>query len=84
MKVKAETSQRVSTLKGNMDTLLSSYMVEKMAKAGLTYNAIKNLHAISGMKGVVALLIGAREGREARVTSNIEVQAKVILFLNKQ
>ena len=84
MKVKAETSQRVSTFKGNMDTLLSSDMVEKMAKAGLTYNAIKNVHAISGMKGVVALLTGAREGREARVTSNKEVLTKVVFFLNKQ
>lgn len=84
MKVKAETSQRVSTFKGNMDTLLSSYMVEKMAKAGLIKKAIKNVHAISGMKGVVALLTGAREGREARVTSNIEVLTKVVSFLNKQ
>lgn len=84
MKVKAETSQRVSTFKGNMDTLLSSYMVEKMAKAGLTYNAIKNVHAISGMKGVVALLTGARDGREARVTSNKEVLTKVVFFLIKQ
>lgn len=63
-----------------METLLSSYTVEKMAKAGLTYNAIKKVHAISGMKGVVALLTGAREGREARVTGNIEVLPKVVFF----
>ena len=31
-------------------------------------------------EGVVALLTGAREGREARVTSNIEVLTKVIFF----
>lgn len=84
MKEKMETSKRVSMFRGNMDILLSSYMIEKMAKAGLTYNAIKNVHARSGAKGVVALMTGAQDGRQARVTSNAEILTKVIFHLNKQ
>ena len=55
----------------------------KMAKAGLSYNTIKNVYAHSCEKGVVALMTGAQEGRHARVTSNAEILTKVVFFRNK-
>ena len=61
-----------------------SYMVETKAKAGLTYKALKNVHARSGIKGIAALMTGAKEGQLARLTSITEIIAKLIYHLNKQ
>ncbi|RUA06202.1 MAG: hypothetical protein DSY43_02685 [Gammaproteobacteria bacterium] len=77
MKEKAETSLRVLTFKGNLNSILSPYMIEKMAKTGLTYHAVKNAHSCSGAKGVVDLMTGA-------ITSNAEILTKIIFYFNKQ
>lgn len=77
--IKREVSLRIGTFSGNLKEVLSSYMVQKIARSGLTYEMIKDVHDKLSTKGVVALLAGQDK---PRVTNKIDVISKIIMFLN--
>ena len=73
---KEEVSKRVSTFKTNLNKVLSSYMIEKMAKAGINFPDICRVFQEMGSKGVIAVLAGGDQ--KARVTIKVDIIAKTI------
>lgn len=66
----------------DFNSLLSKYMVDKMAKAGLLNPVLVKVHKRLGTKGVVALLASAGKKR-ARVTNSTDILTKIIFSLKK-
>jgi len=70
------------TFHGNLDSVLSKYMVDKMAKARLSYPVLAKVHKSLSTRGVVALLAGAGQ-KSPRVTNSADILAKIVFSLKK-
>lgn len=83
LKNKDAVLQRSITFQGtNLNSVLSKYMVGKIAQAGLSYPVLVKVHESLGTKGVVALLVGADQ-KKPRVTNSTEILTKIIFSLKK-
>ena len=77
---KCATSERQATF-SSLENAITSYMIQKIAKAGLSYTALKKVHNDLKSKGVVALLAGDDE--KPRVTAKSDILAKIVYYLSK-
>ena len=57
-------------------------MVDKMAKARLSYPVLAKVHKSLSTRGVVALLAGAGQ-KSPRVTNSADILAKIVFSLKK-
>ena len=72
--------RRLLTFRENLDTVVASYILGKIAKAGLTFETIKNAFEKANTKGVVTLLAGSPNP----VTKNVPILAKTVLFFKNE
>ena len=79
---KDAVSERSMTFQGNLSSVLSKYMVDKMAKAGLSYPVLTKVHANIDTRGVVALLAGTSQER-AIATNSVDILSKIVFSLKK-
>ena len=82
MKDKDAISERSMTFQGNLSSVLSKYMVDKMAKAGLSYPVLTKVYENLDTRGVVALL-AATSQEKAVVTNSVEILSKIVFSLKK-